>query len=126
VSDDEQTVHKGDALQTRFIAAKAKTRSTRTLNTARRCCTICCFSVTGSCGGPVMATPAQMLELVDSPAFFERGTRTAAETLTPVKLQKYRIDYGVIDPQLKVEAKRSALRRSSSLPRRPTTSMGNC
>jgi len=59
-------------------------------------------------GGPVMATPAQMLELVDSPAFFRtRHKDRPLKPLTPVKLQKYRIDYGVIDPQLKVEAKRS-------------------
>jgi hypothetical protein len=49
-----------------------------------------------------MATAAQMQELQDSPAFFRtRHKDKPLKPLEPVKLQKYRIDYGVIDPQLK-------------------------
>jgi hypothetical protein len=47
-----------------------------------------------------------MLELQDSPAFFRtRKKDQPLKPLAPVKLQKYRIDYGVIDPQLKTHAK---------------------
>jgi VWFA-related protein len=109
VSDDEQTVHKGDALQTRFIAAKAEDTLYANIEHGAPMLHDLLFSVhLAVAGGPVMATPAQMLELVDSPAFFRtRHKDRPLKPLTPVKLQKYRIDYGVIDPQLKVEAKRS-------------------
>ena len=109
VSDDEQPVHKGDALQTRFIAAKAEDTLYANIEHGAPMLHDLLFSVhLAVAGGPVMATPAQMLELVDSPAFFRtRHKDRPLKPLTPVKLQKYRIDYGVIDPQLKVEAKRS-------------------
>jgi len=56
-------------------------------------------------GKPVMATQAQMQQLEDSPAFFRtRKKDRPLKPLAPVKLQKYRIDYGVIDPQLKSQA----------------------
>ena len=43
-----------------------------------------------------------MTELEDSPTFFRTRSRNRPlKPLTPVKLQKYVINYGVFDPQLK-------------------------
>lgn len=59
-------------------------------------------------GSPKMATTAQMQQLQDSPAFFRtRKKDQPVKPLEPVKLQKYRIDYGVIDSLLKRQAKQS-------------------
>ena len=48
-----------------------------------------------------MATPEQMVALEDSPEYFRTHKKHPQKALPPVKLQKYVIDYGVIDPQLK-------------------------
>jgi VWFA-related protein len=57
-------------------------------------------------GSQVMATTDQMLQLEDSPAYFRTRHRDKPlKPLAPVKLQKYVIDYGVIDAQLKSAAK---------------------
>jgi hypothetical protein len=53
-------------------------------------------------GSPALATAEQMLALEDSPAYFR--TRHHDKPLTPLKpvqLQKYNIDYGVIDSQIR-------------------------
>ena len=56
-------------------------------------------------GEPRMATPQQMQKLEDSPAYFRsRRKNKVLKPLTPLKLQKYVIDYGVIDPQLRALA----------------------
>jgi len=53
-----------------------------------------------------MATAEQMLQLEDSPAYFRTRQRDKPlKPLSPVKLQKYRIDYRVIDSLLKSTAK---------------------
>jgi hypothetical protein len=53
-----------------------------------------------------MANAQQMAELVDSPAFFKtRRKDRPAKPLDPVKLQKYVIYYGIVDPQLKAQAR---------------------
>ena len=58
-------------------------------------------------GSPALATPEQMLSLEDSPAFFRtRKHDKPLKPLTPVQLQNYTIDYGVIDAQLKEAARR--------------------
>jgi hypothetical protein len=58
-------------------------------------------------GTQAMATAAQMAQLEDSPAFFRtRKRERPMKPLAPVKMQKYRIDYGVFDPQLKALAAR--------------------
>jgi hypothetical protein len=57
-------------------------------------------------GAPAMATAEQMLQLEDSPRYFRTRKRDKPlKPLTPVKLQMYRIDYGVLDAQLKTVAK---------------------
>jgi len=51
---------------------------------------------------PAMATPQQMAALEDEPAYFRTRKRNQTpKPLAPVKLQRYRIDYTVIDPQLR-------------------------
>ena len=58
-----------------------------------------------SAGSPILATPQQMLQIQDEPAYFRTRRRNAAtKPMPPVKLQKYLIDYLVIDPQLKAIA----------------------
>jgi len=57
---------------------------------------------------PAMATPEQMATLSDEPAYFRTHKKNQApKPLPPVKLQRYRIDYTVIDPQLKAFAERT-------------------
>ena len=68
VSDDEQTVHKGDALQTRFIAAKAEDTLYANIEHGAPMLTICCSASTWACtANAADGDPAQMLELVDWP-----------------------------------------------------------
>ena len=56
-------------------------------------------------GTPTMATAQQMLQLEDSPVYFRTRRRDKPlKPLAPVKLQKYLIDYRVIDAQLKSAA----------------------
>jgi VWFA-related protein len=51
---------------------------------------------------PAMATPEQMATLSDEPAYFRTHKKNQnTKPAPPVKLQRYRIDYTVIDPQLK-------------------------
>jgi hypothetical protein len=78
-------------------------------------------------GGPVMATAEQMQQLEDSPAFFRtRHKDGPRKPLAPVKLQKYLIEYGVFDPQLKALAGDGDNRRSWNLQRRPTMQTDAC
>jgi VWFA-related protein len=111
--DDPAPARKGDAktnaLQARFLAAKAKDTLYANVEHGAPMLHDLLFSAhLAPTGSAVMATSAQMLELQDSPAFFRTRHKDRPLTpLTPVKLQKYTIDYGVIDPQLKVEAKRN-------------------
>jgi VWFA-related protein len=107
VPDDEQTTKKKDVVQTRYLAAKAEDTLYANIEHGAPLLHDLLISVhLGVVGHPVMATPAQMLELEDSPAFFRtRHKDRDLKPLTPVKLQKYKIDYGVIDPQLKAQAK---------------------
>jgi VWFA-related protein len=57
---------------------------------------------------PNLATPEQMAALEDEPAYFRtRKKDRQLKPLPPVKLQKYLIDYTVIDAQLKAIAERT-------------------
>jgi VWFA-related protein len=111
--DDQAPAKKGDAkanaLQAKLLAAKAKDTLYANIEHGAPMLHDLLFSAHfAPTGNPVMATQAQMLELQDSPAFFRtRHKDRVLKPLTPVKLQKYTIDYGVIDPQLKVQAKRT-------------------
>ena len=60
-------------------------------------------------GAPRMATAGEMRSLEDSPAYFRTRQKTGGQkALSPVKLQGYRIQYGIFDSQLKMTAKRKS------------------
>jgi VWFA-related protein len=115
VSDDAaQEAHKDtglssrkeDELQARFVAAKAEDTLYANIEHGAPMMHDLLFSAHLSvAGAPVMATAEQMQQLEDSPAFFRtRHKDRPLKPLAPVKLQKYVIDYGVFDPQLKLKA----------------------
>ena len=59
-------------------------------------------------GEPDMATPEQMADIQDEPAYFRKPRKDKLEKpLPPVKLQNYVIDYTVVDAQLKTYAERT-------------------
>lgn len=93
--------------QARFVAAKAQDTLYANIEHGAPMVHDLLFSAhLATDGRPQMATAAQMLELQDSPAFFRtRKKDQPVKPLPPVKLQKYRIDYGVIDPQLKAQTR---------------------
>jgi VWFA-related protein len=99
--------HKTEVLQSRFVAAKTTDNLYANIEHGAPMLHDLLFSAHVSAEGtPVMATADQMLLLEDSPAYFRTRHRDKPlKPLTPVKLQKYRIDYGVIDSQLKSAAK---------------------
>jgi hypothetical protein len=98
---------KDETVQARFMQAKAEDTLYANIEHGAPMMHDLLFSThLATEGRPEMATAKQMVELQDSPAFFRtRKKDQPVKPLTPVKLQKYRIDYGVIDPQLKTLAK---------------------
>ncbi len=59
-------------------------------------------------GDAALATPEQMAQIEDEPSFFRtRDKKKPVSDLPPVKLQRYFIDYQVIDPMLKSSAARA-------------------
>jgi VWFA-related protein len=109
VADDAPAPKKADPKQTRFLAAKTEDTLYANIEHGAPMMHDLLFSAHfAMVGKPEMATADQMLALQDSPVYFRtRHLDRPQKPLTPVKLQKYVIDYGVIDPQLKVEAKRT-------------------
>src|SRR4029077_19632025 len=101
--DSSQPARKAEILQTRFVAAKSADTLYANIEHGAPMLHDLLFSThLAADGAPEMATPAQMTELEDSPAFFRTRSRNRPlKPLTPVKLQKYVINYGVFDPQLK-------------------------
>jgi VWFA-related protein len=97
---------KVDALQARFVAAKAEDTLYANIEHGAPMVHDLLFSAhIATKGKPQLATDRQMAELQDSPVFFRtRRKDTPQKPLPPVKLQKYVIDYGVIDQQLKTQA----------------------
>jgi VWFA-related protein len=94
-------------LETRFVAAKTADNLFANIEHGAPMLHDLLFSahVTAE-GAPAMATAEQMLQLEDSPRYFRTRKRDKPlKPLTPVKLQMYRIDYGVLDAQLKTVAK---------------------
>jgi VWFA-related protein len=107
LSDDAPAPTKTrDVLHDRFAAAKASDTLYANIEHGAPMLHDLLFSAhLAVAGKPQMATPAQMQQLENSPAFFRtRKKDRPLKPLEPVKLQKYRIDYGVIDPQLKSQA----------------------
>ncbi len=100
--------HKNEALQARFVAAKAADTLYANIEHGAPMLHDLLFSAhLATEGKPEMATARQMADLLDSPNYFlTRRKDQVQKPLTPVKLQKYVINYGVIDPQLKSLAAR--------------------
>ncbi len=105
--DNVPETHTKDTHQTRFVAAKTEDTLYANIEHGAPMLHDLLFSAhMEAAGGPVMATSQQMAELVDSPAFFKtRRKDRPAKPLDPVKLQKYVIYYGIVDPQLKAQAR---------------------
>ena len=107
VSDDAvQAMHKTGSPQARFIAAKAADTLYANIEHGAPMLHDLLFSAhLASDGSPAMATAEQMMRLEDSPIYFKTRKRNARQKPpAPVRLQKYLIDYGVVDPKLKTLA----------------------
>jgi VWFA-related protein len=104
--EDTQTEHKKEPLQARFLAAKSEDTLYATIEHGAPMVHDLLFSAhLAAEGTPHLATPEQMHALEDSPAYFKTRRRDGSvKPVAPVKLQKYVIDYGVVDPQLKAMA----------------------
>jgi hypothetical protein len=104
--DAEQAPEKGATAQARFVAAKAEDTLHANIEHGAPMLHDLLFSAHLSLAGPpVLATPEQMSQLEDSPAFFRtRRKDRPLKPLAPVRLQKHLIDFGVFDPQLKALA----------------------
>jgi VWFA-related protein len=110
VPDDapQPPAQSSQVLQTRFVAAKATDTLYANIEHGAPMMHDLLFSAhLAVAGAPVLATAEQMTQLEDSPAFFRTRHRDRPlNPLPPVKLQKYLVDYVVIDPQLKELAAR--------------------
>lgn len=104
VPDDQVGLpDKKDVVQQRFLAAKAGDTLYANIEHGAPMLHDIVFSVHMSTVGRArMASKNEMLSLEDSPAYFRTRKRNRPlKPLPPVDLQKYRINYGVIDPQLR-------------------------
>ena len=103
VSDEGvQQEHKKEVLQARFIAAKTTDTLYANIEHGAPMVHDLLFSAHLSADGAAhMATPEQMVALEDSPEYFKTHKKHPQKALAPVPMQKYVIDYGVIDPQLR-------------------------
>jgi VWFA-related protein len=101
--DDIDKQHKKDVVQAKFLKAKAEDTLYANMEHGAPMLHDLLFSAhLATVDKPHMATEKEMASLEDSPAFFR--TRKPNKQLKPlplVRLQKYRIDYGVIDPELR-------------------------
>jgi VWFA-related protein len=106
VSDEGvQQEHKKDELQARFIATKETDNLYANIEHGAPMLHDLLFTAHLSANGaPRTATPEQMVALEDSPEYFKTHLKHPQKALPPVKLQKYVIDYGVVDPQLRTAA----------------------
>jgi VWFA-related protein len=103
-----ETRKKTETLQARFVTAKTEDTLYANIEHGAPMLHDLLFSAhLGTAGAPTLATADQMLQLEDSPAYFRtRKKDQARKPLAPVKLQKYVINYGIFDPQLKLLATR--------------------
>jgi VWFA-related protein len=98
---------KRDELQDRFMAAKAQDTLWANIEHGAPMLHDLMFTAhLATEGAPHMASAEQMDALQDAPDYFltRRKKSAAQKPLQPIKLQKYVIDYGVIDPRLKAMA----------------------
>jgi VWFA-related protein len=102
-AEDIDKQHKKDVVQARFLKAKAEDTLYANMEHGAPMLHDLLFSAHFAPeGSPHMATEKEMASLEDSPAFFRtRKPNKQLKPLPPVRLQKYRIDYGVIDPELR-------------------------
>ncbi len=105
--DEKEPAHKPDLLQARFVAAKTADTLYANIEHGAPMLHDLLFSAHVSTeGNAKLATADQMLDLEDSPVFFRtRKKNRPLKPLPPVALQKYVIDYGVKDAQLKSTAR---------------------
>jgi VWFA-related protein len=106
VADDDDSIdkqHKKDVVQARFLKAKAEDTLYANMEHGAPMLHDLLFSAHfAAVGSSHMATEKEMASIEDSPAFFRtRKPNKTPKPLTPVRLQKYRIDYGVIDQELR-------------------------
>jgi VWFA-related protein len=101
--DEEQKTHKGDEVQKRFLAAKQQdTLYATTEHGAPMMHDVLFVAHMTAAGKPQMATEEQMRQLQDSPVYFKtRKKNQNPKPPAPVKLQKYIVDYDVVDPRLR-------------------------
>jgi len=128
VSDEGvQEEHKREVLQARFIAQKATDTLYANIEHGAPMLHDLLFSAhVAAAGEPSMATAEQMQALKTRPSTSRPNKKHPQKALAPIKLQKYVIDYGVIDPQLKAaEARKENPSRWSSR-RPPITTTGSC
>lgn len=107
VSDDEvQASHTKEVAQQRFLAAKdADTLYATVEHGAPMVHDLLFVAHLAAVGKPRMATPDEMRQLEDSPAYFRTRKKSQNEKpLMPVNLQQYEVNYDVIDPQLRALA----------------------
>lgn len=99
----QQKQRKQDPLQARFLAAKVQDTLYANIEHGAPLLHDLLFSAEVTPEAEAhMATPEQMKALEDAPDYFKTRKRDKPQTAPrPVKMQKYVIDYGVIDPQLK-------------------------
>ncbi|MGA2249946.1 VWA domain-containing protein [Terracidiphilus sp.] len=107
VADDDKaldTLHKKDVIQERFLKAKAEDTLYANMEHGAPMVHDLLFSAHLTTVGKLhMASDAEMAALQDSPAFF-RTRKPNSKPLRPppaVHLQKYSIEYAVIDPELR-------------------------
>ncbi|HUX44230.1 MAG TPA: VWA domain-containing protein [Terracidiphilus sp.] len=101
--DDSQEPQKKVTLQSRFLAAKSADTLFANIEHGAPMLHDLLFSAqVTAMGVPEMATTGQMEALEGSPAYFKTRRRNKPQaTPKAVKLQRYRIAYGVFDPLLK-------------------------
>jgi VWFA-related protein len=106
IGDDNGDIdkqHKKDPVQARFLKEKAADTLYANMEHGAPMLHDLLFSThLTAVGGSRMATEAEMLSLQNEAGYFKtRKPNKPVKPPAPVKLQKYRIDYGVIDVQLR-------------------------
>jgi VWFA-related protein len=103
--DDLDKQHKKDEVQKRFLQAKAEDTLYANIEHGAPMLHDLLFSLhLATVGKQHLASDTEMAALQDSPAYFRTRKPNTVKPLKPppiVRLQRYRIDYGVIDPQLR-------------------------
>ncbi|HUX44231.1 MAG TPA: VWA domain-containing protein [Terracidiphilus sp.] len=104
---DAKSTRKDEILQARFVEAKAADTLFANIEHGAPMLHDLLFSAhLSTVGGPALATSEQMEQLEDSPTYFKTRKRNRpVKPPAPVKLETYRIQYGVYDAQLKVKAR---------------------